>query len=70
MYCNNHILCLGDYPKTFKSLTIQRLNMKTFEMGAVVILSNTLNASITSVRRIIFLYIICVNTFSGQFEYI
>ena len=21
MYCNNHMLCLGDCPKTFKSLT-------------------------------------------------
>ena len=59
MYCNNHTLCLGDCPKTYKSLTIQCLNMKTFEMGAVVILSNTLNASITSVRRIIFLYNMC-----------
>ena len=31
MYCNNHMLCLGDCPKTFKSLTYNPLHMKTYE---------------------------------------
>ena len=31
MYCNNHMLCLGDCPKTFKSLTYNHLEINNFE---------------------------------------
>ena len=27
MYCNSHMLCLGDYPKPFKSLTYNHLDV-------------------------------------------
>ena len=31
MYCNNHMLCLEDCPKTFKSLTYNHLKINNFE---------------------------------------
>ena len=31
MYCNNHMLCLGDCPETFKSLPYNHLGINNFE---------------------------------------
>ena len=31
MYCNKHMLCLRDCPKTFKSLTYNHLEINNFE---------------------------------------
>ena len=31
MYFNNHMLCLADCPKTFKSLTYNHLEINNFE---------------------------------------
>ena len=31
MYGNNHMLCLGDCPKAFKSLTYNHLEINNFE---------------------------------------
>ena len=40
MYCNNHMLCLGDCPKTFKSLTYNHLENNSFEFLKYVFLSS------------------------------
>ena len=40
MYCNNHMLCLGDYPKTFKSLTYNHLEINNFEFLKYFFLSS------------------------------
>ena len=31
MYCNNHMLCLGDCPKAFKSLTYNHMAINNLE---------------------------------------
>ena len=40
MYCNNHMLCLGDCPKTFKSLTYNHLEINNFEFLKYFFLSS------------------------------
>ena len=40
MYCNKHMLCLGDCPKTFKSLTYNHLGINAFEFLKYFFLSS------------------------------
>ena len=40
MYCNKHMLCLGDCPKTFKSLTYNHLEINNFEFLKSLFLSS------------------------------
>ena len=46
MYCNNHMLCLGDCPKTFKSISDERLSyLFSYTQGRIYYEANEASAS-------------------------